>query len=68
MKVGDLVKDGFGNVSIILKVIKPDEDDKYGRVYVFIVKSGARQWVPAGREFSYDYISAKQHLTILSRA
>jgi len=72
MKVGDLVKDGWENVFIILKVIKPDEDDKYGRVYVFVTKSGAcklRSWsLPPGRQFSYGYTSAKHCFTILSRA
>ncbi len=72
MKVGDLVKDWQGNVSIILKVIKPDEDEYYGygRVFVFIAKSGdARDSaLPPGRQFSYNYISAKQYLTIISEA
>jgi len=71
MKVGDLVKDGWENVFIILKVIKPDEDDKYGRVYVFVTKSGADLQggcLPPGRQFSYGYTSAKHCFTILSRA
>jgi hypothetical protein len=68
MKVGDLAKDGWGNVSIILKVLKPEEDEHYGRVYVFVMKSGGDCGLPSGRKFSYNYISAKQCLTILSRA
>ena len=71
MKVGDLVKDGWGNVSIILKVTKPADGEHWGRVYVFVTKSGGTPGgacLPSGRQFSYNYDTAQHYFTILSRA
>ena len=68
MKVGDLVKDKWGNISVVLEILHPPWQDK--RVIVGFVKTGPNRYVGGykinvGSQWEYKGRST-QNLSVVS--